>query len=51
MGADLDNEIFTEIGDFGRSQTITLLLIAILNMSTGALYNMYIITGNTLDYR
>lgn len=48
--ADSD-DIFAEIGEFGPHQIVTLLLIAILNISTAAMFNMYIITANTLDYR
>lgn len=47
---DLDS-IFVEIGEFGRHQMVTTLLLIILNILTGANWMVYIISGNTLDYR
>lgn len=48
--SDLDN-IFSEIGDFGPYQIVTVALLTILNILTGATFMIYIISANTLDYR
>lgn len=48
--ADLE-EIFLEIGEFGPFQMVTVSLFTILNILTGAVFMMYMISSNTLDYR
>lgn len=50
ISADLD-EIFVEIGEFGPHQIVTILLLCVLNILSGASAVNYIISANTLDYR
>lgn len=49
-GGDL-NEIFVEIGEFGPHQKIIILLFTILNISTAAIFTIYIVSSNPLEYR
>lgn len=50
QSADLD-DVFVEIGEFGRSQTITFVLLFALNLLSGSSTVNYIISTGTLDYR
>lgn len=47
---DLD-KIFEEIGEFGRFQIVSILLICIPSLLSASYVVNYIITTNTLDYR
>lgn len=49
-GADLD-DVFVEIGEVGRSQIITLVLLSVLNILSGTAVTNYMISAGTLDYR
>lgn len=47
---DLD-DVFMEIGEIGRSQIITFVLLSLLNILSGTATVNYMISAGTLDYR
>lgn len=48
--ADLD-DVYTEIGEFGTHQMVTLLLLVVLNMLSASSAVNFMISANKLDYR
>lgn len=48
--ADLD-DVYVEIGEVGTSQIITIALLSLLNILSGAAVTNYMISAGTLDYR
>lgn len=49
--ADSLDKVLIEVGDLGRYQVATFLLLCILNILSGASTLNYVISANTLDYR